>query len=173
MLWLAGTLLVRPAETKHIVYYSSYNPSICITYLGTHHIRHLPIATIFFLFSTIKITQALHYTKMWRDTIYWPIKSLPRVFEFLTDKYTWLWRWLPYSLSKCQSQATVLLRTPITQTIFFNQSWLFMFSKSLFMEIIKLSREYPFNFTRCCLLTSVSEVENLLTVIIIILDWTK
>ena len=35
-------------------------------------------------------------------------------------RVTWLWRWLPHRLSKCHS-LTVLLRTPITQMIFFNQ----------------------------------------------------
>ena len=32
-----------------------------------------------------------------------------------------LWRWLPHRLSKRQSLTTVLVRTPITQVIFFNQ----------------------------------------------------
>ena len=39
----------------------------------------------------------------------------------LTNITTWLWRWLPHRLSKRQSLTTVLLRTPITQMIFFNQ----------------------------------------------------
>ena len=39
----------------------------------------------------------------------------------LTNTTTWLWRWLPHRLSKRQSLATVLLRTPITHMIFFNQ----------------------------------------------------
>ena len=33
----------------------------------------------------------------------------------------WLWKWLPHRLSKRQSLTTVLLRTPITQMILFNQ----------------------------------------------------
>ena len=39
----------------------------------------------------------------------------------LTNTNTWLWRWLPHRLSKRQSLTTVLLRTPITQMIFFNE----------------------------------------------------
>ena len=39
----------------------------------------------------------------------------------LSNTTTWLWSWLPHRLSKCQSLTTVLLRTPITQMIFFNQ----------------------------------------------------
>ena len=39
----------------------------------------------------------------------------------LTNTTTWLWRWLPHRLSKRQSLTKVLLRTPITQMIFFNQ----------------------------------------------------
>ena len=35
-------------------------------------------------------------------------------------------RWLPHRLSKCQSQTTVLQRTPITQMIFFNQGTLLL-----------------------------------------------
>ena len=38
----------------------------------------------------------------------------------LTNTTTWLWGWLLHRLSKCQSLTTVLLRTPITQMIFFN-----------------------------------------------------
>ena len=39
---------------------------------------------------------------------------------------TWLWRWLPHRLSKCQSPTTVLHRTPITQMIIFNQGMLLL-----------------------------------------------
>ena len=46
---------------------------------------------------------------------------LTRVFEFSTNTTTWLWRWLPHRLLKCQSLTTVLLRTPITQMILFNR----------------------------------------------------
>ena len=35
-------------------------------------------------------------------------------------------RWLPHRLSKCQSQTTVLQRTPITQMILFNQGTLLL-----------------------------------------------
>ena len=42
--------------------------------------------------------------------------------------FTWLWRWLRHRLSKRQSLTTVLLRTPITQMIFFNQANLTMTS---------------------------------------------
>ena len=39
---------------------------------------------------------------------------------------TLLWRWLPHRLSKRLSLTTVLLRTPITQMIFFNQGMLLL-----------------------------------------------
>ena len=39
---------------------------------------------------------------------------------------TWLLRWLPHRLSKRHSLTTVLLRTPITQMIFFNQGMLLL-----------------------------------------------
>ena len=39
---------------------------------------------------------------------------------------SWLWRWLPYRLSKRHSLTTVLLRTPVTQKIFFNQGMLLL-----------------------------------------------
>ena len=45
-----------------------------------------------------------------------------------------IWRWLPHRLSKRQSQTTVLLRTPITQMIFFNQG------SFLKLVLVKLSR---------------------------------
>ena len=38
----------------------------------------------------------------------------------------WLWRWLPHRLSKRESLTTVLLRTPITQMILFNQGMLLL-----------------------------------------------
>jgi len=41
-------------------------------------------------------------------------------------RVTWLWRWLPHRLLKRQSLTTVLLRTPITQMIFFNQGMLLL-----------------------------------------------
>ena len=48
---------------------------------------------------------------------------------------TWLWRWLPHRLSKRQSLTTVLLRTPITQMIFFNQGMLLLGSDHFLKEI--------------------------------------
>jgi len=48
------------------------------------------------------------------------------VFHFsLAKTITWLWRWLSHSLSKTQSPTTVLLSTPITQMIIFNQDFVF------------------------------------------------
>ena len=44
----------------------------------------------------------------------------------LINTTTWLWRWLPHRLSKRQSLTRVLLRTPITQMIFFNQGMLLL-----------------------------------------------
>ena len=44
----------------------------------------------------------------------------------LTNTTTWLWRWLPHRLSKRQSLTTVVLRTPITQIIFFNHGTVFL-----------------------------------------------
>ena len=49
----------------------------------------------------------------------------------LTNTTTWLWRWLPHRLSKRQSLTTVLLRTPITQMIFFNQGIIIIIVGSL------------------------------------------
>ena len=43
------------------------------------------------------------------------------IFNWLKS-ITWLWRWLPHGLSIRQSPTTVLLRTPVTQMIIFNQS---------------------------------------------------
>ena len=48
----------------------------------------------------------------------------PEIVNFqLTKTITWLWRWLLHFLSKCQSQTTVLIRTPITQMIFFQSRY--------------------------------------------------
>ena len=61
---------------------------------------------------------------MWsRDLgISWTSLSFLRHNNFqLTKTITWLWRWLPYRLSQRQSLTTVLLRTPITQMIFYNK----------------------------------------------------
>ena len=44
----------------------------------------------------------------------------------LTKTISWLWRRLPHRLSNHQSATTVLLRTPITQMIFFNQIMLLL-----------------------------------------------
>ena len=46
----------------------------------------------------------------------------------LTNTTTWLWIWLPHRLSKLQSLTTVLLRTPVTQMIFFNHGIQFIFT---------------------------------------------
>ena len=43
----------------------------------------------------------------------------------LATTITWLWRWLSHRLSKPQSPTTVLLRTPTTQMIIFNQDFVF------------------------------------------------
>ena len=74
-------------------------------------------------------------------SIYWPIKSLTRVFEFSTKTktITWLWRWLPHRISKRQSLTTVPLRTPITQMIFFNQ---FMWNIKTFFFLLISSLSY-------------------------------
>mgnify|MGYP000692386737 CR=1 FL=1 len=56
-----------------------------------------------------------------------PIKSLTGVFEFSTDSHYHLTLKIPHRLSKHQSLTTVLLRTPITQMIFFNQGKMFMY----------------------------------------------
>ena len=41
-----------------------------------------------------------------------------RLITSSSDKHlTWLWRWLPPRLSKCQSPTTVLFRTTLTRTI--------------------------------------------------------
>ena len=53
----------------------------------------------------------------WKPTLLW-----------LDVKSTWLWRWLPHRFSKRRSLTTVLLRTPITQMIFFNQGMLLLVS---------------------------------------------
>ena len=54
----------------------------------------------------------------WLKKIIWVIGVLR---SYIQSQRTWLWRWLPHSLSKRQSRTTVLLRTPITQMMFFNQ----------------------------------------------------
>ena len=44
----------------------------------------------------------------------------------LTNTTTWLWRWLLHRLLKHQSLTTVLLRTPISQMIFFTKGMLLL-----------------------------------------------
>ena len=61
---------------------------------------------------------ARQYFKPWLKKIIWVIGVLRRTVV--------LWRWLPHRLSKRQSLTTVLLRTPITQMIFFNQGMLLL-----------------------------------------------
>ena len=65
---------------------------------------------------------------------------------------TWLWRWLLHRLLKSQSLTTVLLRTPITRVIFFNQGLLllgsnhFLIPKSTNKHLSEISvDEYSFN----------------------------
>ena len=53
----------------------------------------------------------------------------------LTKTITWLWRWLLHRLSKRKSQTTVLLRTPITQIIFFNQGMLLLGSNHFLKHV--------------------------------------
>ena len=55
---------------------------------------------------------------------------IPSCLNFqLTKTNTWLWRWLPRRLLKHQSLTTVLLRTPITQMIIFNQGYYNCYAK--------------------------------------------
>ena len=87
------------------VYYSLNNPSICFSahIFTANHIMHLPTAML----STDQ-----------------PNGS-PGFLSFqLTTTITSLWRWLLHRLLKRQSQTTVLLKTPITQMIFFNHGML-------------------------------------------------
>ena len=73
------------------------------------------------------------------DSVSWKLKNPGERFEFgffnfqLTNTITWLWRWLPHRLSKRQSLTTVLLRTPITQMIFFNQGMLYSWVQTIFL----------------------------------------
>ena len=55
----------------------------------------------------------------WLKKIIWVTGVLLLVTDLSTRKF---WRWLLHGLSKCQSLTKVLLRTPITQMIFFNQA---------------------------------------------------
>ena len=65
-----------------------------------NHITHLPTATL-----SIELSN-----------------RSPGFLNFrLTETITWLRTWLPHKLSKRQSQTTVVLSTPTTQMIFFNQ----------------------------------------------------
>ena len=83
-----------------------FQPTYLHNHTGLHtanHIMHLPTATL-------SIHQSNHS---------------PGCLNFqLTKTITWLWRWLQHGLLKRQSQTIVLLRTPITQMIFFNQGML-------------------------------------------------
>ena len=47
----------------------------------------------------------------WQLTFWQPVQK---------PSSSWLWRWLPLRLSKCQSPTTFLLKTLVTQMIFFN-----------------------------------------------------
>ena len=71
----------------------------------------------------------------------------------------WLWRWFPHRLSKRQSLTTVLLRTPITQVIFFNQRMLLLGSKHFLISYflyqqstlsrVSLKRFWPCELAAC------------------------
>ena len=61
----------------------------------------------------------------------------------LTEAITWLWRWLPHRLSKCHSQITVLLRTPITQMIFSYQGTVcYSGVQTIFLILCQSEREF-------------------------------
>ena len=68
----------------------------------------------------------------------------------LTNTTTWLWRWLPHRLSKRQSLKTVVLRTPVTQMIFFNHGSLTLFLAFRLLLIIcyNFGKEFKRSF-RC------------------------
>ena len=80
----------------------------------------------------------------WLKKIIWVIGVIRRTvvsgwrFDNRCGRVTWLWRWLPHRLSKLQSLTTVLLMTPITQMIFFNQGMLLLGSNHFLMIIIAL-----------------------------------
>ena len=65
----------------------------------------------------------------------WP-KCHGRVLILILFFFTWLRRWFPHRLLKRQSLTTVLLRTPITQMIFFNQGMLLLGSNHFLLIII-------------------------------------
>ena len=75
------------------------------------------------------------------------------IFNWLTA--TWLWRWLPHRLSKRQSLKTVLLRTPITQMIFFDQGMLLLLGSNHFL-IISLSCFSSFFWTDVSVVNAVT-----------------
>ena len=52
--------------------------------------------------------------------------SLEKDCCWLTHQGFWIGNWLPHRQLKCQSPAKILLRTPITQMIFFNQGLLLL-----------------------------------------------
>ena len=121
LLWLADHLLVRPAETKHCLLFIVQPINLHNLSRHTSH-QAFTNGYFFFSFSTIKITQAYIIQRCGEILSIDQWNRSPGFLNFrLTNTITWLWRWLPYSLSKCQSQTTVLLRTPITQMIFFNK----------------------------------------------------
>ena len=63
-------------------------------------------------------------------------ENLKKKKYFSTNTTYWLWRWLPHRLSKRQSLTTVLLlRTPITQMIFFTQGILLLGSNHFLITI--------------------------------------
>ena len=50
------------------------------------------------------------------------------------------WRWLPYRLSKRQSQTTVVLGTPVTQVIFFDQGISYSWIQTIKLKKLKLAQ---------------------------------
>ena len=75
------------------------------------------------------MTGVLRRTVVWRLTFQQPVA-----------KTSWLWRWPLHGLSKRQSPATVLLRIPVTQMIFFNQSNLLLCNDSCLTKLRGVSR---------------------------------
>ena len=92
-----------------------------------------------------KIVTVLQYMK--NGTLCDVYCEVPWILYYVTvlDTYERLWRWLPHRLSKRQLLTTVLLRTPITQMIFFNQGMLLLGSH----HILQAKRRNKINFITC------------------------
>ena len=65
----------------------------------------------------LKKKEKNHYIRKWFE----PRSNIPWLKKIIWVIGVCLWRSVPHMLSKCQSLTTVLLWTPITQMIFFNQ----------------------------------------------------